>query len=119
VVDQEDKVQLIKDLIAMARVDDDFDDRERGYISMVGQKIGLTSDEIKEVITDPDIKEYHLPKTMRERYNYLYLLVSMMMVDGEIDQKEVDYCTAIAKKFGISNPFVIHNMVKKLKRTKT
>ena len=92
--------QQLKLLTRMAGSDGEIDDSELKLIRNLGTAHGLKEEEIAEIIKEPqgEIVYEHLSED--ERFDYLYNLVHLMKVDGEVYNQEIEYCERIAKKLG-------------------
>ncbi len=92
--------QQLKLLIRLAGSDGVIDDEERRLIENLGTAHGLTDGDIKNLITDPGGEIDYDNLNDDERFDYLYNLVHLMKVDGEVYNQEVEFCERIAKKLG-------------------
>jgi len=128
---RDDKLRTVKDhfrnLIYLSAVDGKIDRRELEFLSYLAFRWGLTQKEleeiIKEVLSKPEvIDRYKPPKTNKEKLDQLFDLIGMMMADGEIDQRELDFCMTIAVKMGLRPsivPQIIMTIVEGIKRGET
>ena len=84
----------------MAGSDGEIDDSELKLIRNLGTAHGLKEEEIAEIIKEPqgEIVYEHLSED--ERFDYLYNLVHLMKVDGEVYNQEIEFCERIATKLG-------------------
>jgi uncharacterized membrane protein YebE (DUF533 family) len=90
----------LNNLVYLAKIDHHFDDRERDLIFTIGRNSGFDENEISDVIENPHISEISHPESTEEQFDYLFNAVNMMMVDGRLYQKEMDYCIEVALKLG-------------------
>lgn len=84
----QDKGQFMN-LVLLANVDGELDDVEITLLYKLGRKIGLTFTQIGSIMDDPK-KQFVIPPAGRdERFELLIDLVRVMVVDNEIDPKEM------------------------------
>ena len=64
--------------------------------------LGVDADALKTMIAHPQKAKFIIPKDENQRLTQLVDLVFMMMVDSEVDEREMDYCVTAAVKMGFS-----------------
>ncbi len=87
-------------LVHLSMADDFLAKEESKLIRSIGERNGLTSDQIEKIIDKPgDIPNLRdlLPE---EKFNYLFDVIQLMKVDGKIHQKEINFCEKIALALG-------------------
>jgi len=89
-----------KNLFAVARADGDVDRAEMDLVIGLAEKFHMSTDEVTKIIRDPDAVALVTPKTPKERMEHLYDLITVMMVDGKIDEKELFLCKSLGVKLG-------------------
>ena len=93
-------------LITLACIDGEVSEHEKTLINNLAQSYGFTEEEFKFCAdkAEEGLKEGHtvieVPETDEEKATFLKNLTLMMMVDGQIDEKEKEYVKFIAEKFG-------------------
>ncbi len=92
--------QQLKLLVRLAGSDGVIDDDERDLIQNLGNAHGISEEEIKSIMADPGGEIDYDSLNEDERFDYLYNLVHLMKVDGEVYNQEVEFCEGIAKKLG-------------------
>lgn len=92
--------QQLKLLARLAGSDGSIDESELQLIQSLGNAHGLKEKEISEIIKKPQGKIDYKGLTDDERFDYLYNLVHLMKVDGEVYNQEIEFCERIAKKLG-------------------
>lgn len=92
--------QQLKLLARLANSDGTIDDKERSLIQSLGVANGLEEEEVTRIIEEPQGDIDYESLTPEERFDYLYNLVHLMKIDGEVFNQEVEYCESIAKKLG-------------------
>lgn len=84
----QDKGQFMN-LVLLANADGHLDDVELTLLYKIGRQIGLTYTQIGTIIDDPK-GHYIIPPTSKdERLEMLLDLVRVMVIDNEIDPKEM------------------------------
>lgn len=89
-----------KNLFAVARADGDVDRSEMDLIIGLAEKFHMSTEEVTRIIRNPEAVALVSPKTPEERIEHLYDLVTVMMVDHQIDEKELFLCKSLGVKLG-------------------
>lgn len=76
-------------LVMLANADGHLDDIELALLYKLGRKIGLTYTQIGTIIDDPKGHAIIPPNNKDERFEMLLNLVRVMVIDNEIDPKEI------------------------------
>lgn len=111
--DKEAKLSRIKLLIGLAVIDDDgISAVERQFIFAKAAKMGLDKNDllratqnIREEMRGEE-GEYTLPTSKEERFDIVHDLVLLMLIDGNIDPKETEFCHKVAEKLGFDSSIV-------------
>jgi uncharacterized tellurite resistance protein B-like protein len=77
-----------RNLIMLARIDGKMDDGEKSLLAKISNRLGLTDEQVKDVLNDANNYPMIPPVSREERYERLIQLVQMICVDGKIDPKE-------------------------------
>lgn len=97
---QEDKINLLLQMIAFSVVDGRLDAQEYRFIWLVAKELGLSREECN------DLFHQELPigviKDEFERVQQFYRLALLMHVDGVLHQKEEDAISQIAIEMGLN-----------------
>ncbi|MEM0938350.1 MAG: TerB family tellurite resistance protein [Bacteroidota bacterium] len=101
----------LKALIQLSMVDQNFDEPERSYIYSLGKANNISENEIddllKETILEKENVEINYQGLMsEERFDFLYDLIQLMKVDGDVYLTEIKYCEEVAKKLGYDKKVV-------------
>lgn len=88
-------------LVMLARVDGKIDTTEVNLLSRIATRLGLTSEQVKEIIEHPDQYEMVPPFSREERYERFIQFVEMVNVDGVVDKTE----ERLVSKYGTSLGF--------------
>ena len=84
----------------MARADGEVNRAEMDLVIGLAEKFHLSTEEVTKIIRDPEAVPLVTPKTPEERIEHLYHLITVMLVDGRIDQKELFLCKSLGIKLG-------------------
>ncbi len=98
--DKKKRRSHFKNLFAVANADGDVDRAEMDLIIGLAEKFHMSTEEVTKIIRNPDSVELVNLKTSEERMEHLYHLVTVMMVDGQIDEKELFLCKSLGVKLG-------------------
>jgi hypothetical protein len=96
----------LSNLIYLAKIDDHFDQKERDLVFKIGAKNDIPEAFIQSLIDNSEDIDIVVPKDEQDQYEYLFNLVQMMMIDGKLYQKELDYCVEVAIKLGFKKIIV-------------
>ena len=111
--DRKKMMSHVRNLVALAYADGKFSDEERQYVANVATEVGMTADEMKQIINDPDGIRFIMPENDIEKIEQLYDLILLMMIDGDLNENEMIFCRAMAIKMKI--PYqVVDEMVAKV-----
>ncbi len=89
-----------RNLCTVALADGVLTNGERDFLMLLAVRCGVTPDEAKRVITNPRSIEFVPPDNDSDRVDQLIELVHMMMIDGDIDERELTFCMTMAVKMG-------------------
>lgn len=95
-------------LVHLAKVDDDFAVVEEDMIRNIGQDYGLQTEDIDEVIKEPDEIEDldSISLDLDLKFQSIYDCIQIMLVDGIVHKKEIAFCLSIADKLGFSRNLI-------------
>ena len=96
----------LKNLLAVATSDASFDNSEVDYILSMAQRYKISEHELKTIKDNPEAYDYEAPVNDREKFDHLHHLVSMMLIDGEVHEKEKEICKRFAASLGLKEEFV-------------
>jgi len=108
--DKKKRLSHIRNLMVLSLADGRLAKDEVDLVIKIGLNAGLTREELNRVISRPDSINFSPPETSRERIEQLYDMVMVMMVDGDIDENEVNLCKIIANGLGF-RPVIIDKMI--------
>lgn len=93
-------------LIQLATIDSNLAGRELKLIESVARANGLSEEDIKELLRKPEPIGDLSTLSDDERFEYLYLVIQLMKVDGQVFKSEIDFCEKIAEKLGYKKQVV-------------
>jgi uncharacterized tellurite resistance protein B-like protein len=108
---EDSRKSYLKELIRVARADGQLEKREYDLILNIGEKLSCTHQEIEALSLE--VENDQGPETRqskRHRLELLFDLVAIMMIDEDINPKELSLCKSIAMKSGFE-PAVIDDIV--------
>jgi uncharacterized tellurite resistance protein B-like protein len=111
--DKRKRKSHFKNLLAVAMADGKLENIEFDYIMQLASKCYISEEEIKRVIEHPEAISFVPPKTDREKFDQLYDLVTVMLVDGEIDNRELTLCKTFAMRLGFRTQ-IIDDMIRNI-----
>jgi len=93
-------------LIQLATVDGTLATKERKLIEHIAKVNNIDEEQIKELLNQPEpIPDLqHLSED--ERFEYLYMVIQLMKVDGQVFKSEIVFCEEIAEKLGYKKKVV-------------
>lgn len=94
------KKSHLSNLIALAKVDGEFQEAEEKLIYKIGHKYKLKNWQIEEMILDEKMPDIHIPSNHQQKMEQLYDLIRMMYADNVVAHNEIVFCQKIATKFG-------------------
>ncbi|HUT88265.1 MAG TPA: hypothetical protein VMY37_02100 [Thermoguttaceae bacterium] len=95
-----EKKSTVKNVIAVMLADGKITSEEQEFLAAVCVRVGLSPAELKSILDDPQKVSFTPAKAPKERIMQLLDVVFMMMIDGEVDQREMRLCQAIATQLG-------------------
>lgn len=100
------KKNHLKNLVALARADGHFHDKEKDYLYKIGEKYQLKPQQIERIIEGKEASELHIPAEHHKKVAFLYDTVGMMLADGVIDDKEMEFCEDMCTRFGYKTALI-------------
>ena len=96
----------LKNLVALSKVDNFIAKTERELIYKIGERNGLSEELVENIVEETSTSEAHIPLNDSERFDDLFDLVHLMLVDGIIHESEIDFCMVMAEKLGFKKAIV-------------
>ncbi len=101
----------LKALIQLSIIDRDFGQPEKSYVYTIGKANRVPEKEIDELVEEllnskenADVNFDGL--LSEERFDYLYDVIQLMKIDGEVFLTEIKYCEEVAEKLGYDKKVV-------------
>lgn len=93
-------------LIQLATADGSLANKERKLIEHIAKVNNFDEAEIKELLNQPEpIPDLqHLSED--ERFEYLYMVIQLMKIDGQVFKSEIVFCEEMAEKLGYKKKVV-------------
>lgn len=119
--DSEEKARLcnIKNLIVLAMADGTVHPNELALIATIAERDDISEDRVRNILAGKEKVEFTVPEDDETKLIYLKDMVYVMMVDGEIDDKELAWCKIVADQFGFRQEVIdalILDIVEELKQ---
>jgi len=109
----------LRGLIGMMLADRHIDQKELEIIEYRRRQWGLTQEDVKDVVQNPEQYGFVPPRTNVERLAHLFDLISIMTVDRDIDPRELIFCRTAARALGFPEKVVDIVVAKVVKAVKT
>lgn len=93
-------------LVRLAIIDNELAGPELKRIHMIAKAHGLTEEDVAELIKNPEPIRELSTLTEDERFEYLYMVIQLMKIDGQVFKSEIAYCEDIAIKLGYTKKVV-------------
>ena len=93
-------------MIQLAITDNELAEREEKLIFSLGKLHGMPEEEIKNLIKNPEPIGPVEALSADEKFQYLYVVIQMMKVDGQIFKSEIEFCRDLAEKLGFKRSVV-------------
>ena len=111
-----DRNKAILSLIyKLIELDKKFDVREQKYLHDIAAALNLSSEEIKEVVLDPEAYKLVPPPSEQERMMILYYILFAMRIDGKILPTEENMVYDIGIKLGFRET-MLNDMIDVMKK---
>lgn len=109
-----EKMSHFRNLALMALKDGKLADAERDLLNYLARKWGLSDAQVEEVLAHPDHVRLSVPKDEPSRFQQLYDLVDMMIIDGVLGAQEKALCVSFAMALGLDSgliPVIVEEIV--------
>lgn len=93
-------------LIQLATIDSELAGKELKRIEAIAKANGFSDEDIKDLLKKPEPIGSLAALTEDERFEYLYLVIQLMKVDGQVFKSEIAFCQNIAEKLGFKKQVV-------------
>ena len=93
-------------LIQLATIDGTLATKERKLIEHIAKVNNVSDDQIKELLNKPESIPDLQVLSDDERFEYLYMVIQLMKVDGQVFKSEIVFCEELAEKLGYKKKVV-------------
>lgn len=91
-----------KHLVDIAMADGTIEEQEHKMLIRIGKNLGLTEEEINNLIDSSKNASYSPPYELKKRFEQMYSIVKMVLADGKIEDREMRMATNIGLKSGFA-----------------
>jgi uncharacterized tellurite resistance protein B-like protein len=98
--DSKKRKSHLRNLVALAKLDGFISKEEFSFLLKVGDRAGVTSDEVKKMMLRTTTIKVSKPDNNIDRFDLLYDLLEMTLADGVMDENEIDFCIDMAVRLG-------------------
>lgn len=105
-------------LIQIALADGKIEDSELEMLYESGNRLGLTKEEIDDLLENSKKSAYIPPYELSKRFGQLYDIIKMVYADGQINNNEMRLATGLAIKSGFAEndiPFLLTLLINGVK----
>ncbi|SFT55284.1 Tellurite resistance protein TerB [Lishizhenia tianjinensis] len=103
-----EKLQLLSDLIDLARVDKEMKEVEEDFLTIIAQRLNLSPEDYIAAANAKRPGNY--PKGEVERILQFHRLVLLMNIDAETGEEEVGFLKEVALRMGL-NPMSVQKVL--------
>ena len=100
------KKNHIKNLLALAKADGFIHEKEEKMLFKIGRRYGLKDRQIQTLVDSDEKFKIIVPDNHQDKMNLLYDLMLMVYADGVVEKREIAFCEAMVKKFGMKKDVV-------------
>ena len=93
-------------LIQLATADGVLATKERKLIEHIAKVNNFDEADIKELLNQPEPIPDLQHLSEEERFEYLYMVIQLMKIDGQVFKSEIVFCEEIAEKLGYKKKIV-------------
>ena len=94
------KKEQLNILINLAASDSQVAEKEAKMIHMIGKVNGISKEDVDEMLKNPQPVGDLSHLTSDQKFEYLYHIVQLMKIDGQVYKSEIVYCQEIAEQLG-------------------
>ncbi len=93
-------------LINLAASDTMIAEKEARHIRVIGQAAGISKEEVDDMLNHPAPIGDFGTLSDDQRFEYLYNVIQLMKIDGQVFKSEIVFCEEIAEKLGYKKKVV-------------
>lgn len=95
-----EQLSHLRNLLTVAFADGRIDKREMAGIAAIMARDNISDADLKRCLDNPESIDFVAPNDDAQKVQYLHDMVALMMVDGNIADKEMLVCKATAEALG-------------------
>ena len=107
------RLAFFQNLVLLAAADGRLEGRESDFIVDIGNRLGLTAEQVKPIADNLDVLSFIIPEEGLQKTLELQTLVMMMVEDGRIHDREYALCLDYAYRIGYGKD-ILDDMVRQL-----
>jgi len=104
------KKSHLKNLVMIAMADGQLDGSELDLLIEIAGNWGYTREDVVAIYKNPDGIKFTPPSSLRVKVEQLFELVKMIVINKEIDEKEVNLCKSLAIKLNLA-PNIVDDII--------
>lgn len=89
-----------RNMVLIAKADGVLDPKEKELLHKIGSNIGLTDEQIMDIMRNPENYPYTPPFEKEERYEQVINLIEMAHIDGSIADSEMKVLERVILEIG-------------------
>ena len=93
-------------LINLAASDSMIAEKEARHIKAIGGAAGMSAEEIDDMMKNPEPIGDFDNVTEGQRFEYLYNIIQLMKIDGQVFKAEIACCEEMAERLGYNKKVV-------------
>lgn len=93
-------------LINLAASDNMIAEKEARQIRVIGTAAGISQEEVDEMMKSPKPVGSLSHLSDDQKFEYLYNVIQLMKIDGQVFKSEIEFCKDIAEKLGYKKKVV-------------
>jgi uncharacterized tellurite resistance protein B-like protein len=101
-----DKKAELNVLINLAASDKNVAERESKLIHLIAKANGISTEEVDELLRNPQPIGNIDSLTADQKFEHLYHLIQLMKMDGQVFRAEIIFCEQIAERLGFKKGVV-------------
>jgi hypothetical protein len=103
----------LKNLVSLAKLDGRVAAEELDFLINVGARNGIYESDIKKMLASEATVKVTIPTNDAERFEILYDLIEMMLADGVMEERELDFAIDLCCRLGFK-PAISGVLVRKM-----
>lgn len=106
-----EKYGILRNIIHLAKADEQINIPEITYITWVASKLEVSKDEVIKLVNEDH--RLHNPLSKEEKQKHLLQLIKIVMVDGVVTQEEVEDFRVLLSKMMVKEE-VVNNILERM-----